>query len=176
MIQPYKGYFFSVGWRGDLKILGSAKNANMTKVEWRSYHGVSAANPAHLIAFWLLGDFAPEGQFPYMNLPATSYDQRSRSGRGYTQGRFRGNQYTYGEAEYRFPISRCGGIWSGVAFVNASTSNNPVTGLKLFESVKAGYGAGLRIMLDKSTRTNLAIDWAFGEKSSGFYLAVSETF
>ena len=176
MIQPYKGYFLSVGWRGDLKILGSHKNANMTKVEWRSYHNVSASNPAHLLAFWLIGEFAPEGQFPYMTLPATSYDQRSRSGRGYTQGRYRGNQYTYGEAEYRFPISRCGGIWSGVAFVNATTANNPVAGLKLFESVKAGYGVGLRIALDKSTRTNLALDWGFGEKSSGFYLAVSETF
>jgi hypothetical protein len=31
-------------------------------------------------------------------------------------------------------------------------------------------------MLDKATRTNLVLDWGFGEKSSGFYLAVSETF
>jgi hypothetical protein len=176
MIQPYKGYFLSLGWRGDLKILGSEKNANMLKGEWRSYHNVSKRNPTHLVAFWLIGEFSPEGQFPYMTLPATSYDQRSRSGRGYTQGRYRGNQYTYGEAEYRFPISKCGGIWSGVAFVNATTANNPAQQLSLFESVKPGYGLGLRIMLDKSTRTNLVLDYGFGEKSSGFYLAVSETF
>jgi len=31
-------------------------------------------------------------------------------------------------------------------------------------------------MIDKKSRTNLAVDFAFGEKSSGFYLAVSETF
>jgi hypothetical protein len=111
-----------------------------------------------------------------MTLPATSYDQRSRSGRGYTQGRFRGNQYTYGEAEYRFPISKCGGLWSGVAFINATTANNPAQDLALFESIKPGYGFGLRVMLDKATRTNLVLDWGFGEKSSGFYLAVSETF
>ncbi len=176
MIQPYKGYFLSVGWRGDLKILGSEKNANMLKTEWRSYHNLSKRNPTHLLAFWLIGEFSPEGQFPYMTLPATSYDQRSRSGRGYTQGRFRGNQYSYGEAEYRFPISRCGGIWSGVAFLNATTANNPAQQLNIFESVKPGYGLGLRIMLDKSTRTNLVLDYGFGEKSSGFYLAVSETF
>lgn len=148
----------------------------MLKGEWRSYHNVSKRNPTHLVAFWLIGEFSPQGQFPYMTLPATSYDQRSRSGRGYTQGRFRGNQYTYGEAEYRFPISKCGGIWSGVAFVNATTANNPAQKLGLFESVKPGYGVGLRIMLDKSTRTNLVLDYGFGEKSSGFYLAVSETF
>jgi outer membrane protein assembly factor BamA len=176
MIQPYKGYFLSLGWRGDLEILGSQKNANMLKTEWRSYHNVSPRNPAHLIAFWLIGDFSPEGQFPYMTLPATSYDQRSRSARGYTQGRFRGNQYTYGEAEYRFPISKCGGVWSGVAFLNATSANNPATKEALFESFRAGYGLGLRIMLDKASRTNLTLDYGFGKKSSGFYLAVSETF
>lgn len=176
MIQPYKGYFMSVGWRGDLEILGSEKNANMLKTEWRSYHNVSPRNPAHLIGFWFIGEFSPEGQFPYMTLPATSYDQRSRSGRGYTQGRFRGNQYTYGEAEYRFPISKCGGVWSGVAFLNATSANNPALKLGLFESVQPGYGLGLRIMLDKSSRTNLTLDYGFGKNSSGFYLAVSETF
>lgn len=176
MIRPYKGYFLSVGWRGDLKILGSEKNANMMKGEWRSYHNLSPRNPTHLLAFWLIGEFSPEGQFPYMVLPATSYDQRSRSGRGYTQGRFRGNQYTYGEAEYRFPISKCGGVWSGVAFLNATTANNPAQKLGLFESVQPGYGVGLRLMLDKSSRTNLVLDYGFGKKSSGFYLAVSETF
>jgi outer membrane protein assembly factor BamA len=176
MIQPYKGYFLNVGWRGALKILGSEKNANMTNIEWRSYHNVSPRNPAHLVAFWLIGEFSPEGQFPYMTLPATAYDQRSRSARGYTQGRFRGNNYTYGEAEYRFPISKCGGVWSGVAFLNASTANNPVQKLALFESIQPGYGLGLRIMLDKATRTNLTLDYGFGNKSSGFYLAVSETF
>jgi hypothetical protein len=176
MIQPYKGYFLSLGWRGDLELLGSEKNASMIKSEWRSYHNVSKRNPTHLVAFWLIGEFSPEGQFPYMTLPATSYDQRSRSGRGYTQGRFRGNQYTYGEAEYRFPISRCGGVWSGVAFLNATSANNPALKEAMFESIKPGYGLGLRIMLDKSTRTNLVLDYGFGEKSSGFYLAVSETF
>jgi outer membrane protein assembly factor BamA len=176
MIRPYEGYFLSLGWRGDMKFLGSEKNANMLKTEWRSYHSISQRNPAHLVAFWFIGEFSPEGQFPYMTLPATSYDQRSRSGRGYTQGRFRGNLYSYGEAEYRFPISKCGGLWSGVAFVNATSANNPAQDLALFESIKPGYGMGLRIMLDKATRTNLALDWGFGEKSSGFYLAVSETF
>lgn len=176
MIQPYTGYFLSVGWRGDLEILGSQKNASMLNVEWRSYHPFSKRNPAHLLAFWLISQLSPDGQFPYMTLPATSYDQRSRSGRGYTQGRFRGNQYTYGEVEYRFPISKCGGLWSGVAFVNATTANNPTQDLALFESIKPGYGFGVRLMLDKATRTNLALDFGFGEKSSGFYLAVSETF
>jgi hypothetical protein len=65
---------------------------------------------------------------------------------------------------------------SGVVFLNGTTATNPVQNLELFKSIKAGYGLGLRVMLDKQSRSNLAIDWGFGEKSSGFYLAVSEAF
>ena len=61
---------------------------------------------------------------PYLILPALSYDQRGRSGRGYTQGRFRGTNLVYSEAEYRFPISACGGIIGGVVFANLTTASN----------------------------------------------------
>lgn len=176
MIQAYKGYYLKLGLRGSFEFLGSSKDASMLETEWRSFHSLSKRNPAHVLAFWFLGDFVPEGQSPYLILPATAYDQRGRSARGYTQGRFRGNKYMYGEAEYRFPVSGCGGILSGVVFMNATTVNNPQQGLALFGSVKPGYGFGLRVMLDKRSRSNLALDWGFGERSSGFYLAVSETF
>jgi hypothetical protein len=123
-----------------------------------------------------MGNFAPVGTVPYLILPATAYDQRSRSGRGYSQGRFRGNQMIYGEAEYRFPISPCGGVLGGALFINATTTNNPQQSLDLFESIKPGYGLGLRVLIDKKTRTNLSIDVGFGHQSFGFYLAASETF
>ncbi len=176
MINTYKGILAMISWRGGLKVLGNKYTASLFQFEWRSFHGLSKSNPKHLIAFWLLGNFSKSGQFPYMILPATAYDQRSRSARGYAQGRFRGPNLLYGEAEYRFPLSKPGGILGGVLFVNASTSDNKAQDLKLFGSVKPGYGLGLRILADKKTRTNLAIDYAFGNKSSGFYLAASETF
>ncbi len=176
MINPYKGIYAMASWRGALKVLGNKTNSSYFLLEWRSFHPLSKKNPRHLISFWLMGNFTSPGEFPYLILPATAYDQRGRSARGYTQGRFRGNNLVYGEAEYRFPISSCGGIWGGVLFVNATTADNKVQSLKLFQSVKPGYGMGLRIMVDKQTRTNLAIDFGFGDKSSGFYLAATETF
>jgi hypothetical protein len=172
MINPYRGHFAMINWQASL----GRGAPDLLHVEWRSYHSLSRRNPRHLLAFWALGDFTAEGELPYMVLPATSYDQRSRSGRGYSQGRFRGNNMIYGEAEYRFPISQCGGVWGGVLFVNATTATNPVQHTKLFDSVKPGYGLGLRLMVDKQTRTNLAIDMGFGDQSSGFYLAATETF
>jgi outer membrane protein assembly factor BamA len=176
MINPFKGYYASISWRGSMKLLGNKNNANFFHLEWRSFHPLSVKNPRHLMAFWLMGSFSPPGEFPYMILPATAYDQRSRSARGYTQGRFRGNDLVYGEAEYRFPLSSCGGVWGGVLFVNATTASNPVQSMKLFQTIKPAYGLGLRVMVDKQSRTNLAIDFGFGDKSSGFYLAASETF
>lgn len=129
-----------------------------------------------VIGFWVMGTFTQKGNFPYLTLPATAYDQRSRSARGYAQGRFRGHQLVYSEVEYRFPISKCNKLWSGVLFLNGTTASNEFQNLELFESVKVGYGVGLRLMLDKNSRTNLVIDYGWGERSSGFYLAVSETF
>jgi outer membrane protein assembly factor BamA len=176
MISAYRGYYLELGWRGAFKFLGNPKSGNMLNTEWRSFHSLSKKNPAHLLAFWVLGNFSPTGQFPYMILPATAYDQRSRSARGYTQGRFRGSDFVYAESEYRFPISGCGGLWSGVLFLNGTTANGAKNDPKLFESIKPGYGLGLRLMLDKRSRSNLSIDYGWGARSSGFYLAVSETF
>jgi len=175
MIRPYKGIYAMASWRGGYRFLGNEKNVNYFQLEWRSYHPLSKSNPSHQVAFWAMGNFSGAGKFPYLVLPATAYDQRGRSGRGYTQGRFRGPNLVYGEAEYRFPF-KCGGVLGGVLFLNGTTTDNPALNLKLFESIKAGYGAGLRIMVDKKSRTNLAVDFGFGQKSFGFYLAASETF
>ena len=176
MIQAHKGYYFSLNWQGGFKFTGNDRKSNLYQIEWRSYHGLSKRNPSHLISFWLMGNFAEEGTLPYMILPATAYGQTGRSARGYTQGRFRGNNMAYGEVEYRFPISQCGGLFGGVLFANATTANNPFLSLSLFESIKPAYGFGLRVKMDKNSRTNLAVDLAFGHQSMGFYLAVSETF
>jgi hypothetical protein len=82
----------------------------------------------------------------------------------------------YTEAEYRFPISNCGGILGGVLFVNATTADKGDGVVKLFDYVVPGYGFGLRVMIDKRSRTNLQVDIGFGKKSAGFYLGATETF
>jgi outer membrane protein assembly factor BamA len=176
MINPYKGCYARLSWNGAMEFLGSDKKGDFYQLEWRSFHKLSKKNPRHLMAFWLMGDFSPPGEFPYLILPATAYDQRSRSARGYTQGRFRGNNLVYGETEYRFPISACGGVLGGVLFLNATTASAAPQSVQLFEYIQPGYGFGLRVMVDKRSRTNLAIDIGFGDKSVGFYLAASETF
>lgn len=176
LVNPYKGIYANLNWRLNPEFLGSKYNANLISLEWRSYHNLSARNPRHLLAFWAMGNFSEYGKLPYLILPALGYDQRGRAGRGYTQGRFRGTNMFYSEAEYRFPISPCGGIFGGVLFANMTSTSNQAKNEKIFSSIAPGYGFGLRMMVDKHSRTNLQVDFGFGKNSGGIYFGASETF
>jgi outer membrane protein assembly factor BamA len=114
---------------------------------------------------------------PYLDLPAIGWDQFSRSGRGYVQGRFRGEDFAYGEVEYRFPLQRKKETLGGVLFVNATSVSGREADINLFEYVNVGYGVGFRVMLDKRARTNFVIDYGLGQYgSNGFYVTLNETF
>ena len=142
----------------------------------RYYRSLSKKLPRHVIGGWLWGNFMVAGRAPYLTLQALGDDQRARSGRGYIQGRFRGEQMLYGEVEWRFPISKCTQILGGVVFVNATTATNEYRDVKLFEYVMPGFGVGLRVMINASSRTNLNLEYGIGKESNGFYFSGAETF
>lgn len=175
-ICPYKGIYANLNYRINPTFLGSSQNSSTLWLEFRTYLKLSKKTPRHLIGFWAFGDFLISGKMPYLTMPSIGEDQRARSGRGYTNGRFRGNNIVYGEVEYRFPIWPCSHIIGGVIFANVTTTDNPSRGVKLFEYVRPGVGFGLRIMINKYFRTNINIDYAFGVKSQGFYFSGQETF
>lgn len=56
------------------------------------------------------------------------------------------------------------------------TTDRPDKTVKLFDYIGPGYGMGLRVVVDKSSRTNLQVDIGFGKHSSGFYLGVTVAF
>lgn len=176
LVNPRKGYFFNVNWRLNPTFLGSYKNSTMLNLEWRSFYNISKTDKRKILGAWLLGSFSPVGKLPYLALPSLGYDQRGRAGRGYAQGRFRGPNMIYGETEYRFPLSPCGGIFGGVVFANFTTADTPNNSLNLFGNIAPGAGVGLRVMVDKLSKSNLQIDFGVGRKSFGVYIGVGETF
>ena len=100
-----------------------------------------------------------------------------RSGRGYAQGRFRGESMLYSEAEYRFPLQKNKETFGGTLFFNASSFSSKMTNEKLLEKINAAYGIGFRVMINKENRTTISADYGFGKKgNSGFYLNVNESF
>jgi outer membrane protein assembly factor BamA len=176
LINPYKGFYVTVNYKLNQTWLGSTKAGSQLWVEFRTYIGLEKKLPRHLIAFWLYGGFQISGQIPYFDLWAIGFDQMNSSGRGYIQGRWRGENLVYGEVEYRFPISRCSQVLGGVVFANASTASSRDQGVPLFNYIRPACGAGLRIMVSKVSRTNILIDFTIGEKSNGLYFSAQEAY
>jgi len=173
--RAYKGIYSDVGLRVNQTWLGSSKSAVQLTTDFRKYWSLSERNPEHVIAFWNWGSYMISGALPYLEMAGTGKDTNFRSGRGYTITYFKGPLYFYSEVEYRFPILR-NKFLSGVTFFNIQTANDDL-GTKLFEHWQPGGGAGLRVLFNKSTRTNLCLDYAFGRYGAqGFFLGLNEAF
>jgi hypothetical protein len=176
LVNAYKGLFANLNFWLNPKFLGSDKESSIAMLDVRYFKPVSSRNPRNVLAFWLYGNVAVSGTVPYMLLPASGYDQKNQTFRGYAQGRFRGQEFLYGETEYRFSISPCSKILGGVVFASVGTTSNRDLDIKVFQYMKPAMGVGLRIMVEKNSRTNLQIDYAVGYKSTGLYFGACEAF
>lgn len=160
--NPESGAYFNMQFRTNLKVLGSSQNWNSVIVDARKYIPLPVKWRAGF-AFWGLAWFTMNGQPPYLDLPATGWDNYNNTGRGYAMGRFRGRHMLYLETEFRFNILRSG-LLGGVVFANLQTvSEWPRNN---FVSAQPGYGIGLRIKMNKRTNTNSAVDYGFGSGGS----------
>jgi hypothetical protein len=173
--RSYGGMYADLVLRSNQKFLGSTLNALQLITEFRKYWSFSEKNPEHVLAFWHLGTFSLSGDVPYLDLPGTASDLYNRSGRGYTIGRFKGPSYAYFETEYRFPISQ-NKLFSGVVFLNLQTASDGKN-INLFDRLEPAGGAGLRILFNKNSRTNICIDYAYGKYgSNGLFFGLNEVF
>ena len=175
-LNAYRGVFVNVNYRYNATWLGSSQNSSTLWTEFRAYIPLSKRCPRHLLAFWYFGSFQVSGYLPFLDLMSISYDQMNSSGRGYAQGRYRGEDFVYGEMEYRFPISPHSHILGGVIFTNVTTASNRDMQIPLFGYFQPAIGAGLRIMVGKHDRTNIAIDFGIGNMSKGLYVQTQEVF
>jgi len=175
-INPSRGWYGNLTYRAFFKdFLGGTSAWQQLSYDGRTYIRLTP-DARHKLAFWLSGDFVVAGAAPYLDLPATGMDTYGRAGRGYPQGRFRGESLVYGEAEYRWTVTK-NGLFGMVAFLNTETLRNTQTGEKLFDSFATGSGFGFRIMLNKRSQTNLCFDIGWGKGgSNAVYFAVQEAF
>ncbi|MBF4515432.1 BamA/TamA family outer membrane protein [Flavobacterium sp. ANB] len=174
-VNTNHGWFANINYRFNPVFFKNQRYSNVLYTEYRNFIPLSQKNKHYILGIWAYGQFITRGKVPYLNLPAIGWDQRSRSGEGYTQGLFRGTNLIYLSTELRFPIT-CNQMISGTVFTNFVTTSNPETNTNLFEYVQPAIGVGLRILIDKATRTNLIVDYAWGNRSKAFYLNAGETF
>jgi hypothetical protein len=175
-INPTRGWFAKVSYRALFDgFLGGSSSWQKVQVDVRSYRRLSA-DGRHALAVWTFADLVVTGAAPYFDLPATGLDTYGRSARGYSEGQFRGERLAYGEIEYRGRLTR-NGLLGMVAFLNTTTAASRLDGEQLFDSFATGGGAGLRLLINKRSRTNLCFDLGFGKQGSrGVYLGIQEAF
>ena len=179
--NTYKGRYALATFKVNPTWIGSSKNSTSLWLEYRDYISLSKkAMPSHMLALWMYGNFQTSGALPYLDLPALGWDQFGRSGRAYTQGRFRGQNLVYSEVEYRAHLlgtKKNPDFFGAVAFVNATTASNKDANIDLFKYIEPGYGLGLRFMVSQQSRTNITLDYAWGNYGAqGLFLSVNETF
>jgi outer membrane protein assembly factor BamA len=93
--------------------------------------------------------------------------------RGYYYGRYRDENLSSLQLEFRLPI-----VWRfGFAtFGGLSNLYSNVSNLKITDT-KYNTGFGIRFMVDKKDKTNLRLDYAIGnDRNSGFYVSFGESF
>lgn len=173
-INPANGTYANIVYHPSFILMGSHNNWQSLQIDCRKYLKIFGS-PKNVLALWsfnwlTLGNSKP----PYLLLPSTGWDDFYNTGRGYIQSRFRAKNMIYAEAEYRFGILN-NGLLGGVVFGNVqSFSRNIATQLSL---LAPGFGAGLRVKLNKSSNTNLCIDYGFGMNGSkGLFLNLGEVF
>ena len=171
--NPDKGSYVNLQIRNNLKSLGSNSNWQSLTLDMRHYFKLSKRS-RHILALWSYNALTLSGMPPYFDLPSTGWDTYNNTARDYVEGRFRGLNLIYAEAEYRFQLSK-NQLFGGVVFTNMSALTNWPN--NAFEKINPGAGLGLRIKMNKSSNTNLCIDYGFGAMGSkGFAFNLNEVF
>lgn len=175
--NAYHGSYADIVVRANQTWMGSRNNAYQVVADVRHFWDLSTQqNGKHVLGVWGLGSFnLGKESLPYLDLPGTGKDAYARSGRGYTFGYFKGISFFYSEVEYRFPILP-NRFLRGVVFANVQTANDQM-GTNLFQYWQPAAGTGLRLLFNKTTRTNLCIDYAVGRFGQrGLFLGLNEAF
>jgi len=182
-LNPTIGTYANIVFRPSFTFMGSQTNWQSLLLDLREYFTFPKSSH-NVIAIWNIEWLTTGGKPPYLILPSTGWDDQYNTGRGYIQGRFRGNNMYYVESEYRFRISR-NGLIGGVVFANAEkfTGNfsSPFNSIRhsvpIETSIAPGAGVGLRLKLNKFSGANLCVDYGFGENGSrGFFVNLGEVF
>jgi hypothetical protein len=168
-----KTAFVNIIFRDNLTFLGSDRNWQTLTIDARKYVSFPK-NSKNILAFWTYNVLSLQGKAPYLDLATTAGDPYGNTGRGYIQGRFRGDKYLSAETEYRFGITENGSL-GGVIFANMQSASQQIG--KPIDGLKTGFGGGIRIKLNKHSNTNIALDYGIGQDGSkGIFMNLGEVF
>jgi outer membrane protein assembly factor BamA len=156
---PTSGRFASVSLLTNPSWLGSDSVFHSVRAFYNSYirvarHGVVAIRASI---------FSGLGDVPFIGQHAVG----GKDIRGYTDGKYRGNQAYSAQVEYRLTFrSR----WGMVGFMGVAMTSKPYSGFL------PAAGAGLRYRALPSRNINVGVDAALGKDDFGVYFRIGEVF
>jgi len=110
-----------------------------------------------------------DGDIPIQSLAQMGGDNRMR---GVYNGRFRDKAMIESQIEARIPIWW---IFGGVVFAGAGQSFSDYSNFS-WDRTKIAYGAGLRVMVNSDTQTNIRFDLGVHDSHPLFFFTFSEAF
>ena len=171
--NPLPGAYTNVIYRVNGHAFGSDANWQSIYIDMRKYISLTSTKQQNVLALWTYFWKAFGTGIPYLNLPSIGWDPYQRSGRGIEQNRYRGKSLLYFETEYRRDIT-ANGLLGFVLFANVNSVTEPTGGH--FSYWHPAGGTGLRIKFNKSSGTNIAIDYGISEGYSSITIGLGEAF
>lgn len=146
-------FLFNPSWMGSDSVFNSIR----TFVNW--YHTINKKDvfATRISVFSSVGDVPFSGQ----------HTVGGRDIRGYTDGKYRGEQEYSAQAEYRWNFYK---RWGAVGFFGVAFVEKPSSG------ALPGGGIGIRFKIIRSRDINIGIDGALGKDDSGIYFRIGEAF
>jgi hypothetical protein len=160
-----KGSYLFIKYMNYGKWVGSKFNYNLILIDYRNYF-----TPVKFLT--IATQIYTEGRFgdvPVQSLALMGGDNRMR---GIYLGRYRDHTLIDGQLELRFPIAWIigGTLFGGLGEVA------PDYGKYTFNGIHWSAGAGLRLMVDSNSRTNLRFDIGFSKDRMLFFFTFLEAF
>lgn len=164
-LGPEKGWYAEFAHTMHGHWLGGTYTFSETLIDLRKYF----TSGRQTLAFQGFAQFTG-GEVPWRELPRLG---NSTIMRGYFNGRFRGDEYTALQTEYRYRIHRFVGL---ALFAAAGQVQNSLSGFSLQE-MKTAAGAGLRFYASQKKRITLRLDYGItSDNTRGFYIKIGEAF
>ncbi len=161
---PSTGTYVNVDFAMNTRLLGASTNFQTIAFDISQY--LSLKRNVIALNLWTGRQF---GVIPFQEYLALGGGKKAR---GIIKGRYRDTHLLLTQMEYRFPIYRrfLGAIFSSYGNVGHSYQH------LLSTSWKLNYGLGIRFVLDKTNKTNIRVDVAFGSDKPNYYFTINEAF
>lgn len=152
-LQASVSFLANPGWLGSDSIFNSVR----AFANWYHRLGARSVLAARVSIFSGIGDVPFTGQHAIGNVDI----------RGYTNGKYRGNQAYAAQAEYRWNFYR---RWGAVGFFGLAFTETPYSG------ILPGGGVGVRFKAIPARNINVGVDGALGKGDKGIYFRINEAF